>query len=88
MKVLYIGRDNTDYAREVTDWLRDFERQSSRKIELLDPDTIEGEMFARAHDIVEYPTLVAVDGMGKELARWQGTPLPRIDEVSYYAEEK
>lgn len=85
MKLVCVWRDNTEYAREMSNWIADFERTTGMQVESLDPDTIEGESFARAHDIVEYPTLMAVDNNGAELHQWRGRPLPSFDQVSYYA---
>ena len=48
------------------------------------PDEPEGESLCRAYDIVEYPTILAMDGQGKMLQMWRGRDLPRIDDVSYY----
>ena len=87
MRVVCVWRDNTDYAREVSEWLREFERRDIGEIESLNPDTIEGEIFCSAHDVVEYPTIMAVDYQGKELQTWRGTPMPLIDEVSYYSRD-
>lgn len=33
-------------------------------MELIDPETIDGEMFARARDIVQYPTVLVCKMMG------------------------
>ena len=52
MRVVIIWRDNTDYARTVLDWLRDFEVRSGKQIESLSPDEPEGESICRAYDIV------------------------------------
>ncbi len=84
MRVVAIWRDNTDYAREVTDWMREFNRRTGKELENLDPDSREGEGFARAYDIVQYPTIIAVANDGKELKRWSGLPMPLMDEVSFY----
>ncbi len=88
MKVVCVWREESDYAREVMDFFRDFETRTGKEIESIDPDTIEGEIFVRSRDILEYPAIVAVDDSGKVLQQWTGTPLPHIDEVSYYAQEK
>lgn len=87
MKVVCVWRDNTEYARTVSEWLEEFKKRDLGEIESLDPDTIEGESFARVHDIVEYPTLMAVDDDGRELEVWRGLPLPLMDQVAYYARE-
>lgn len=85
MRVLVVYRDNTDYARSVTDFLRDFNRQTGREVETLDPDTAAGSEFCRVYDIVEYPTMIALTDDGQMLNTWRGLPLPTISEVSYYA---
>lgn len=86
MKTVVIYKDNTDYARQVTDFLRDFERQTGRELETLDPDTRDGSSFCRTYDIVEYPSIVAISDDGLLQNLWRGLPLPTISEISYYAQ--
>lgn len=85
MRVVVVYKSESDHAREVFDYLRDFERQTGRQLEEINPDSREGADFARAYDIVEYPTIVALDDNGQLLSQWRGRPLPTISEVSYYA---
>lgn len=85
MRVVVIFKENTDYARDVTDYLHDFKRQTGRDLETLNPDTTEGELFCRAYDIVEYPTVIAISDDSVMQNTWRGLPLPTISEVSYYA---
>lgn len=87
MKVVVVSKDGTDYARSVSDWLRDFTRQTGKELEALDPDSREGAEFCRVYDVVEYPTLVAFDNTGTMQTMWRGTMLPTISEVSYYVRE-
>lgn len=87
MRVVVIARDNTDYARSVQIFLDDFARQTGRSLEVLDPDTGEGESFCRAYDIVQYPTLVALSDSGQMQNIWPGPALPTINEVSYYVSQ-
>ncbi|MFV0485140.1 MAG: hypothetical protein ACK5MU_02865 [Candidatus Saccharimonadales bacterium] len=85
MRVVVVWKDYTDYSREVIDWLREFKRRTGVDLESLDPDTREGESFARTYDILQYPTVIAVAGHnGAEQKRWSGTPMPLIDEVNFY----
>jgi hypothetical protein len=86
MKAIIIYKNESDHAREVLDYLRDFERQTGHVLETLDPDTPDGASFCRTYDIVEYPSIVAMsdDGMLQNL--WRGRPLPTISEVSYYVQ--
>ncbi len=87
MRVVIIWRDDTDYARTIIDWLRDFEHRTGKVPESLSPDEPEGESLCRAYDIVEYPTIVALDNDGSLLQMWRGPEMPRIGDVSYYLME-
>lgn len=84
MRTVIVYKIESDHAREVTDYLRDFSRQTGKFLEEMDPETRDGESFCRAYDIVEYPTLIALSDDGRVQNMWRGRPLPRIDEVSYY----
>ena len=86
MRAVIIWHEQTDYAREVREWLDDFERTlGPGRIESIDPETREGSDFAEAYDVVEYPTILALDEeTGKVLSQWRGTPLPQIDQVAYW----
>lgn len=84
MKVTVIYKDSSEHAREVIDYLRDFERQTGHKLETIEPDSPDGTDFCRTYDIVEYPTIVAFSDDGVMQNMWRGLPLPTISEVSYY----
>ncbi|OYW42847.1 hypothetical protein B7Z28_01195 [Candidatus Saccharibacteria bacterium 32-45-3] len=84
MKTVIVYKDESDHAREVIDYLRDFERQTGRTIETIDPDTPDGAQFCRVYDVVEYPSVVAMSDDGRLQNLWRGRPLPTISEVSYY----
>lgn len=84
MKTVIVYKDETDYAREVTDYLRDFNRQTGHELETINPDTPDGIDFCRTYDIVEYPSVVAISDDGSLQNLWRGLPLPTITEVSYY----
>ena len=84
MRVVVVFKDDTDYARGVETFLTDFSRQTGHEVETLDPETTEGELFCRAYDVVEYPTVVAISNDGQVQNMWRGRELPTISEVSYY----
>jgi hypothetical protein len=85
MRVIVIYKIESDHARSVTDYLRDFERVTGRTLETMDPESREGISFCETYDIVEYPTIIALDDSGKLQNMWRGRQLPTIGEVSYYA---
>ena len=41
--------------------------------------------FCRTYDIVEYPTILALNNDGSVLASWRGKQLPLFDVVAYWA---
>lgn len=84
MKAFIVYKSDSEHARAVADYLRDFERHTGRKLEEVNPDTRDGSSLCRVYDIVEYPTIVATDDDGALQMMWRGTPLPLMDEVSYY----
>jgi hypothetical protein len=84
MRTVVVYKDNSEHARTVSDYLRDFSRQTGHELDVLDPTTKEGADFCRAYDIVEYPSLVALSDDGALQNLWRGLPLPTISEVSYY----
>lgn len=84
MRAVVIYKEESDHAREVTDYLRDFLRQTGHELETMDPETAAGADFCRAYDIVEYPSIVALSDDGVLQTLWRGRPLPTISEVSYY----
>lgn len=87
MRVVVVYKTESDHAREVFDYLGDMKRATGKEIEEMDPDTPDGAHFCRTYDIVEYPTIVAVDYNGQLQNMWRGRPLPTISEVSYYVRE-
>jgi len=84
MRVVAIWRDNTDYARSMIEFLRELEHRLGKAPESLDPDSPEGESLARSYDIVEYPSILAIDDSGKLVQLWHGTMLPKMDDVAFY----
>lgn len=85
MRTFVVYKVESDHARAVIDYLRDFKRQTGKDLETIDPDTRSGAALCRTYDIVEYPTIVALDDNGVLQNFWRGQPLPTISEVSYYA---
>lgn len=82
MRVVCVYKDNQDYTRTVDEWLENFYRQTGHRIETLNPEA--DISFCEAYDIVEYPTIIALDRSGAVLAVWRGRELPLFNEVLYY----
>jgi hypothetical protein len=85
MKAIVVYRPDSEEARAVEEFLRDFSKQTGRTIETLNPDTADGAQFCETYDILEYPSIIAVSDDGHIQNSWPGLPLPTISELSYYA---
>ena len=79
-----VYKQQTDYTRQVDEYIVDFKRQTGRDLITLDPESHEGISFCGAYDIMEYPTIIAISDDGQVQNMWRGVPLPTISEVSYY----
>lgn len=84
MRVIVIYRDRSDYSSTVDYFLHDFEHQTGRRLETIDPDSPEGISLCETYDLVEYPSIIALNDSGIMQNMWRGLPLPTISEVSYY----
>lgn len=85
MSTMIFYRERSEYGREVAAYLDDFERQTSKSMEVIDPDSPRGADLCRIYDIVEFPTIITTTDDGQLRYMWRGLPLPLIDQVSYYA---
>jgi protein-disulfide isomerase-like protein with CxxC motif len=85
MKTLILFRPNSEHARLVIDYLRDFERQTGKKIPQMDVDSAEGADICAKYGIMSYPAILVTDNDGRVQQVWQGESFPTISELTYYA---
>ena len=85
MRVVCVWREGEDYSRMMEEWITEFERRTGKEIETISPDGRDGDEFCRAYDVVEYPTILALNEDGSVLETWRGRQLPTFDTVSYWA---
>lgn len=84
MRVAVVYKEYSDHAREVISYLRDFKVRTGHDLETINPETRDGISFCQVYGIVEYPTIVAIANDGQLQQMWRGTPLPQINDISYY----
>ena len=82
MRVVIVGREFSEYNREVREWTREFSERTGVEVEEIDPDSTEGESFCRSRDVVQYPTIIVETDDGRDVFSHVGTPLPAIDEAA------
>lgn len=86
MKVLILYRPNSEHARVMEDFIREYqERHDSGHLEVLNIDTREGSATATLYDVVQYPAILVLQTDGYVQKIWQGNSLPLMDEVASYA---
>ncbi len=84
MKVVVLYRPNSQHSTDVEGFVRDLEKQSSGKVELINVDTRDGSSMASLYDILQYPAVLALQNDGQLIKNWDGSTMPLINEVSYY----
>lgn len=86
MKVLILYRPESEHARQVEEFIHDFQRrQATQRLELLNVDSREGIATASLYDIMQYPAILVVQNDGMIQKVWEGEALPLMDEVAAYA---
>jgi hypothetical protein len=84
MRVVIVYKPETDYSRDVDDYLFEFKRRTGHDLETLDPDSPAGVSFCETYDLLEFPVVIALSDSGQMQNMWKGLPLPTMSEVSYY----
>lgn len=84
MKVVVLYHPESDHARSVLTFQRDFERMSSKPVQLLSLETPEGDNAAKLYGVTQYPAIIASTDSGEILKFWEGASLPQISEVISY----
>lgn len=85
MKVLIIYRPNSEYGRNVEDFIRDYrQRHQADNLQILNIDEREGGAMASLYDVMRYPAILVLRDDGSLLKSWEGESLPLMDELAYY----
>lgn len=87
MKAVILYRPDSEWARSVEEYARDFERQRGKKIDLVSLNEPVGADMARLYDVTRYPAVLATRDNGEMLALWQGEQLPLMNEVAAYIDQ-
>ena len=87
MKVLVFYRPNSEYARQVEEFVHDLQRQhdvDERHLQVLDVDSREGSSMASLYDVMTHPAVLIIGDDGHYVKNWDGVPLPLMQEVVGY----
>ncbi|MBI2589143.1 hypothetical protein HYW35_02995 [Candidatus Saccharibacteria bacterium] len=84
MRVLILYHERSEHGGIVTDYVAEFQRYKGKAIELVSLESAEGADMAELYSVTIYPAILAMSENGSLQHLWQGTPLPLMDELSYY----
>jgi len=87
MKLLVLYRPNSEFARGVEAFVQDMQRAhgiTERQLKVLDYDSRDGSATASIYDIMAQPALLVTNDDGSYIKHWEGTNLPRAEEVAGY----
>lgn len=86
MKVVVLYRPESEHARGVETFLRDFKlRNPAATVDVFNVDERDGIALCGLYDIMRYPAILVVSEDGSLLKLWNDDLLPMIDEVASYA---
>lgn len=84
MKTIILYHPKSEFARSVEEYAHDFERQKGVEIDLTSLETKEGAYRATLYGIVKYPALLVLRDNNDLINKWEGVPLPLMNEVAGY----
>ena len=85
MKAVILYRPNTELETSVNEYVREFKRQTSRSIELVDVDSVQGIEVAKLYDIMQFPAILVFRNDGQFIQSWiDRDKWPTISELSFY----
>lgn len=84
MKAVMLYKPDSEAARKVEDFARDFERTQHKPIQALSLETREGADMARLYDMVQNPSILVIRDDGQLLKFWQGDQFPLMNELASY----
>ena len=85
MRLVILYHPKSDHIGLVESYVADYKRFKGTEIEKLSLETEAGADMAQLYDIVRYPALLVIGPDSSLLQVWQGTLLPLMDQLSYYA---
>lgn len=87
MKVVILYKPGSEHDSPVEAYVREFERRTSKKLELINVESREGISSAGVYDIVQFPAMVAVRDSGELIESWpEFEKWPTMNELTYYTQ--
>jgi len=87
MKVLVLYRPDSEFARNVENFLRglrEVHNINEDSVRVLNYDSREGSSTASMYDIMSQPAILITNDDGSYIKHWEGSDLPLMAEVAGY----
>jgi len=85
MKAIILFKPNTETERSVSEYVREFARETGKEINLIDVESVEGVEMAKLYDILQTPAIVTFRDDGTIVEAWtEQEKWPTIAELSFY----
>ena len=87
MKVLVLYRPNSEFAREVEEFVKGLQtvhNVDEHHLQVFDIDSREGAATASLYDVMDQPTILVINNDGAYVKHWAGNALPLMEEVASY----
>ena len=87
MKVLVLYRPNSEFARQVEEFVQGLQVRhhiDERHLQILDYDSREGAATASMYDVYSQPVVLIIGDDGTYIKHWEGSALPMLSEVASY----
>ena len=84
MRTVVLYHPKSDHNGLVSDYAKEFKDYKKKSLELVSLESVEGADLAELYDVTSYPPFLVMTNDGSLQRIWQGTPLPLMDELSYY----
>lgn len=86
--MIMLYRPDSEFARSSEQFVREFERRTGKAVEKINIDSPRGIELAQLYGVMSHPAFVATSDDGQFQKMWSGHPLPLIDELNAYADNK
>ena len=81
MKLVILYHPSSEFSTMVENFAIECSSHTSKVVDSLSLETLEGANLAKLYDIVDYPSILIIREDGQLVKHWQGSNLPLIDEV-------
>jgi hypothetical protein len=84
MRAIVLYRPDSEVARTVEEYAKEFEKTQHKTLELVSLNTPKGVETAGLYDMLQNPSFLVLRDDGQLVKDWQGVQPPLMSELSNY----